>query len=70
MTGSQERAVVDTGARVLIVEDDASARTGLAEFVRAWGYETSAAADGEDTISKVKSDQPDIVLADLSHAKT
>ena len=55
----------DTRTRVLIVEDDASARTGLAELVQAWGYETSAAVDGEDAISKVQSEQPDIVLADL-----
>lgn len=65
MRGSKEGAMGDTRTRVLIVEDDASARTGLAELVRAWGYETSAAVDGEDAISKVQSEQPDIVLADL-----
>ena len=65
MRGNDGWSMGDTGTRVLIVEDDASARTGLAELVRAWGYETSAAVDGEDAISKVRSEQPDIVLADL-----
>ena len=53
------------GTRVLIVEDDLSARTGLMELVRAWGYETSAAVDGDDAIVKIDADPPDIVLADL-----
>ena len=34
--------------RVLIVEDDASARRGLTELVRAWGYEAEGAADGQE----------------------
>ena len=51
--------------RVLIAEDDASARTGLMELVRAWGYDTTGAGDGEDALAIVESDQPDVVLADL-----
>ena len=34
--------------RVLIVEDDAAARRGLTELVRAWGYEADNAADGQE----------------------
>ena len=65
MTVPEERTAGKTGTRVLVVEDDASARTGLTELLRAWGYETTGAVDGEDAITKVKADQPDIVLADL-----
>ena len=60
-----ERTVGKAGTRVLVVEDDAAARTGLTELLRAWGYETTGAVDGEDALAKVKADQPDIVLADL-----
>ena len=36
------------GERVLIVEDDPATRTGLAELVQAWGFQTAEAAEGED----------------------
>ena len=65
MTVPEGRTVGEAGTRVLVVEDDASARTGLTELLRAWGYETTGAVDGEDAMAKVKADQPDIVLADL-----
>ena len=65
MTVPEGRTVSEAGTRVLVVEDDASACTGLTELLQAWGYETTGAVDGEDAIAKVKADQPDIVLADL-----
>ena len=65
MTVPEGRTVGEAGTRVLVVEDDVSARTGLTELLRAWGYETTGAVDGEDAMAKVKADQPDIVLADL-----
>ena len=36
------------GERVLIVEDDPATRTGLAELVQAWGFQTDEAPDGEE----------------------
>ena len=39
--------------RVLIVEDDASARRGLTELVRAWGHEAEGAADGQEGLDKI-----------------
>ena len=36
--------------RVLIVEDDAATRAGLAELVRTWGFMTEAAANGEEAL--------------------
>ncbi len=65
MTTAQDGAVPKARTRVLIVEDDASARTGLIELVRAWGYDTSGAVDGEDALRQITADQPDVVLADL-----
>ena len=51
--------------RVLIVEDEENERTGLAELIRAWGYDTETAEDGVDGLSKVESWHPAIVVTDL-----
>ena len=51
--------------RVLIAEDDVSARRGLIELVRTWGFAAEGAADGEEALAKVTSFRPSIVLADL-----
>ena len=51
--------------RVLIVEDEENERTGLAELIRAWGYQTETAVDGVDGWTKVESWGPAIVLTDL-----
>jgi len=51
--------------RVLIVEDEENERTGLAELIRAWGYQTETAVDGADGWEKVESWGPGIVLTDL-----
>ncbi len=53
------------GIRVLIAEDDTSARTGLIELVKAWGFDTIGAVDGEDALQQITAQRPDIVLADL-----
>ena len=51
--------------RVLIVEDDAAARRGLAELVRAWGYEAETAADGQEGLDLLTTYRPAAVLADM-----
>ena len=51
--------------RVLIVEDDAAARRGLTELVRAWGYEAESAADGQEGLEKITTYRPSAVLADM-----
>jgi DNA-binding NtrC family response regulator len=53
------------GERVLIVEDDPATRSGLAELVQAWGYQTDEAADGEDALRKVTNFRPAIIVSDL-----
>jgi DNA-binding NtrC family response regulator len=54
-----------TGERVLIVEDDPSTRTGLAELVQAWGFITDEAPDGEEALRKVTTFRPAIIVSDL-----
>jgi DNA-binding NtrC family response regulator len=51
--------------RVLIVEDDTSARVGLEQLVRSWGFLAESAGDGEEALQKVTSFRPAIVISDL-----
>jgi DNA-binding NtrC family response regulator len=54
-----------TTERVLIVEDEENERSGLAELLRAWGFETETAVDGMDALEKMSSSSPGIVVTDL-----
>src|SRR5579875_3228879 len=51
--------------KVLIVEDEPHALTGLAELVSAWGYRTETARDGIEGLEKARGWQPAIVVTDL-----
>ncbi|MBA3916026.1 MAG: sigma-54-dependent Fis family transcriptional regulator, partial [Acidobacteriales bacterium] len=51
--------------KVLIVEDEENERTGLAELVTAWGYQTETARDGAEGLDKVEAFSPNIVVTDL-----
>ena len=53
------------GERVLIVEDDPATRSGLAELVQAWGFQTEEAQDGEEALKKVTTFRPAIIVSDL-----
>jgi DNA-binding NtrC family response regulator len=54
-----------TQEKVLIVEDEENERTGLAELVRAWGYEAETACDGVEGLQAVEVWNPGIVITDL-----
>jgi DNA-binding NtrC family response regulator len=51
--------------RVLIVEDEIHARTGLTELIESWGYKTMGAADGVEGLEKAMAWNPAIVVTDL-----
>ena len=51
--------------KVLIVEDEENALTGLAELVSGWGYRTDTARDGLEGLERAQAWQPGIVLTDL-----
>jgi DNA-binding NtrC family response regulator len=51
--------------RILVVEDDAAARVGLEQLIRAWGFDVEAAADGEQALERIASFHPGIILTDL-----
>jgi len=51
--------------KVLIVEDEEHARTGLTELVESWGYRASSASNGLEGLEKVVQWSPSIVVTDL-----
>ena len=52
--------------KILVVDDEKSAREGLAELMASWGHRTESAADGVDGLAKMASFQPQIVVTDLT----
>jgi DNA-binding NtrC family response regulator len=54
-----------TGAAVLIVDDDPAARRLLEVRLRALGYDTAAAGDGQEALGRIQADPPALVLLDL-----
>ncbi|WP_437935069.1 sigma-54-dependent transcriptional regulator [Sorangium sp. So ce341] len=53
------------GARVLVVDDEASARSGLEKLLRQEGYAVDAAADGAAALEVAAERPPDVVVTDL-----
>ncbi len=51
--------------KVLIVEDEIHARTGLTELIESWGYTAEGAADGAEGLEKTVTWKPAIVVTDL-----
>ena len=51
--------------KVLIVEDEVHARTGLTELIESWGYRAECAADGIEGLEKAVAWAPAIVVTDL-----
>ncbi|WP_437740385.1 sigma-54 dependent transcriptional regulator [Sorangium sp. So ce302] len=52
-------------SRVLVVDDEASARSGLEKLLRQEGYTVDAAADGVEAVEVAAERPPDVVITDL-----
>ncbi len=52
-------------ARILVVDDEASARSGLEKLLHQSGYDVSLAADGVGALEVAASTAPDVVVTDL-----
>jgi DNA-binding NtrC family response regulator len=52
--------------KVLIVDDEASQRSGLAAMVSAWGMIPETAGDGNDALLKLAGFPADVILTDLN----
>ena len=53
-------------ARILVVDDDETIRTTLAQNLRTHGFDVVAAADGDEATDRFTSTRPDLVLTDLA----
>ncbi|NVB79873.1 MAG: sigma-54-dependent Fis family transcriptional regulator [Kofleriaceae bacterium] len=51
--------------RILVVDDEANARTALADLLRDEGYDVEIAADAFKALGKVKAFSPHVVITDL-----
>jgi DNA-binding NtrC family response regulator len=52
--------------KVLIVDDEASQRTGLAAMLSAWGMKPETAGDGNEALAKLTSFPADVIITDLN----
>lgn len=56
---------MDTGCRVLVVDDNADAADLVAEFMVFQGYEVAVAHGGEEAVKVAKSFGPHLIFLDL-----
>ena len=54
-----------TQEKILIVEDEENERTGMAELISSWGYQTQTAGDGVEGLEKATQWSPAVVITDL-----
>ena len=52
--------------KILIVDDEPSARSGLAELVSKWNFRTDSAENGEKALALIPELDPAVVITDLS----
>jgi DNA-binding NtrC family response regulator len=52
--------------KVMIVDDEASQRSGLASMVSAWGMTAETAADGNEALEKLTSFPADVIITDMN----
>jgi DNA-binding NtrC family response regulator len=62
---TNQPSVDSNKGRILIVDDEANARTALAELLDDAGYSVSTAADGRTALLQMEQVDPDVVLTDL-----
>jgi DNA-binding response OmpR family regulator len=61
-----ETIMVEQAVRILVVDDEATARVSLAEILRLEGYQVATAASGEEALSLLdKSDPFDLMVLDI-----
>src|SRR5207302_1037405 len=51
--------------RILVVDDEPASRRGLQELLTVWGYDVTAAGDGQGALERAAVRAPDLVIADL-----
>ncbi len=56
---------METSAKILVVDDDPDMRETLQMMLESGGYTVITAEDGEKCLSKLKEEQPDLLILDL-----
>jgi CheY-like chemotaxis protein len=54
-----------TSAKILVVDDDPDMRDALQMILESGGHAVVMAEDGEQCLSKLKDEQPDLIILDL-----
>jgi DNA-binding NtrC family response regulator len=62
---SEEKKTSEPRGRILVADDEASAREGLAGLLRSEGFEVDLAEDGQEALSKIEALAPDVLVTDL-----
>src|SRR5437763_2203343 len=62
----KDRVTLNQPLKVLIVDDEASQRSGLAAMLPAWGMTTETAGDGNEALTKLNNFAADVILTDLN----
>ncbi|MFW5940751.1 MAG: response regulator [bacterium] len=57
--------MADTKHKIFIIEDDVEVADMLMAFFSSQGYETDTASWGEEALSQIREDLPDVVLLDI-----
>ena len=60
-----EDETIQSGRRIVVVEDDASITLGLRMNLEAEGYKVILAGDGESGLTEVRRQEPDLVILDV-----
>src|SRR6185503_12268541 len=60
---------MNSGARILIVEDELPMRTALKDCLEAEGYRVLTAADGENGLDRALKEKPDLIFLDVMMPK-
>jgi len=56
---------MNTGARILIVEDELAMRTALRDILDSEGYRAQTASDGATGLDRALAEKPDLILLDV-----
>lgn len=57
--------MAQTQKRVLVVDDELNQRTAVTAMIERWGFQATAAADGQEALERLRDFQPDAIVTDL-----
>jgi len=56
---------MSTRPRLLLVDDDEAIRSNLAPFLERAGFDVTVAVDGEDALTHIAAERPDVIVLDV-----